>query len=1217
MSAFGILLAVAVSVGYDSGNRPRFFIDGRPYEPLIDCCGHPSGGQNDYTNVCAYIRRSTAAFGRRILNLGICDREYLRPDGTYDWSVLDSRANLFLEADPEAKFLIGIRFIYEDWAKRHPEEQVGYACRPLTIGSGDEYAGAPVRPSSASQPFRAAVFRDLAALAEHVRAAPWGERVVAVRPCYGCSTEWLSYGTLAFPDCGQAMTDYFRSWLRQRYGSDAALRAAWHDESVSFDTVTVPSRREQAPLAFFLDAAGGRRAIDFNRATADSMADLLLAVAGEIKRLLPGRLVGAYYGYVFEALPGSSAVGLYERVLSSGAVDFFSNPPAYCHDIRKPGGDYGQKIVPAALRRYGKIPVVEDDSRLHYMSNWATKGWCMADARADRAILRRNVLNTFFDGGGYQICDPIQGRGERLHSFDDPGALDALREAFGVLRGIGGVPSDSGADMALVITPEDKFFTNTQYFQGEADERNPKLDDHWNVYRGIPLWLHRSGAVFDILTLDDLLASGKTYRKLVFQSAYALDASRRRALSRLTRRPGTTTVWFVAPGSITDTGFSDSAMSELVGLSLTGSGMNPKVVATDGDARVVSACGGGWCKDLGNDSRAFFFPSVPRTAAEAGTLMEAVGEHRYVRADAYVRRLGDYLMVHVGQAGRYEVRLPNPAAVQELFSGVEYPAGSCTVESKGPETWLFRAKGQSVSQSAGWEAKRTAAVNRVRPLVYNTDGCDMLYWPTNLPVSVANFIDRRLKYVLGMPITTVSYCPQSAGFGHFTCRKAGEPLTNTVTAAHYGNPSARNAAQDFFNLGTDALEMATDFCRTNGLEVFVSIRFNDQHDGSSKPGDLNALYPPFKVAHPECLMGALDPESPRRKELYKGYEGWSCVNFGEELVRERMKAFVCELVTNYDVDGIEYDFNRHFMLFRSVATGGTATKDEVEKMTQLMRDLKAITEEVGRKKNRPILIAIRMPDSVEYDLAVGADIETWFKEKLVDIWIGGGYFLLGQLPESVALAHRNGVKFYWSLDETRIPSVAKRGKLPILPGRMSLPFYAGRFSAARKAGVDGVYLFNTEGEFLRDVSLLDPRRPQTGEKVYFALERGSGGYTPDHWLKDGMRFSRLAQIDPGSPLAVKPGETVAFEMFLGDDFAGTLRVTVEALTSLGARAPSIAANGRILKVLSVKNGVAVCQPEAGVLQPGRNAFRVTFPADAPVGSTFNDFAVRIRPYEGI
>ena len=66
-----------------------------------------------------------------------------------------------------------------------------------------------------------------------------------------------------------------------------------------------------------------------------------------------------------------------------------------------------------------------------------------------------------------------------------------------------------------------------------------------------------------------------------------------------------------------------------------------------------------------------------------------------------------------------------------------------------------------------WAAKRASAVNRARPLVYNTDGCDMLYWPSNLPVSVANFTQRRLVFTKDTHVTTVSYCPQSAGFGHF------------------------------------------------------------------------------------------------------------------------------------------------------------------------------------------------------------------------------------------------------------------------------------------------------------------------------------------------------------------------------------------------------------------------------------------------------------------
>lgn len=514
----------------------------------------------------------------------------------------------------------------------------------------------------------------------------------------------------------------------------------------------------------------------------------------------------------------------------------------------------------------------------------------------------------------------------------------------------------------------------------------------------------------------------------------------------------------------------------------------------------------------------------------------------------------------------------------------------------------YAQQGPSAADAA-WAAKRAAAVNRPRPLVYNTDGCDMLYWPSNLPVSVGNFTGRRLAYAPGTFISTVSYCPQSAGFGHFTCRRAGEPSTGTVpypTGGHY------NAATAFFKLGTDSLQMASEYCATNGLECFVSVRVNDQHDSVSTPGRLSALYPPFKIAHPECLMGALDPQSPRRKELYKGYAGWSCVNFDEELVRTRMKTFVRELVTNYDVDGIEYDFNRHFMLFRSVATGGVARVEEIAKMTALMRDLKAITEEVGRRKNRPIVIAMRSPDSVDYNRAAGVDLETWFREKLVDIWIGGGYFLLNPPDVSVRLAHRHGVKFYWSLDETRIPGLARKKGNPFIPGRMTPAFYAGRYSAAQAAGCDGVYLFNIENGSLRKMASMNPKDVARERKLYFAMDRGSGGYSPDSWVRDGRRFGNMPQIDPNRPLDLKAGRPFAFTMFLGDDFAQPASVTVQVLVDR-VQTLDLRVNGHDVGPLhSQKDLFTVAVPSA-FLQKGMNAFSLLVSSDARL----RDFAIEV------
>ena len=502
-----------------------------------------------------------------------------------------------------------------------------------------------------------------------------------------------------------------------------------------------------------------------------------------------------------------------------------------------------------------------------------------------------------------------------------------------------------------------------------------------------------------------------------------------------------------------------------------------------------------------------------------------------------------------------------------------------------------------------WEKLRVEAVNRPRTLVYNTDGNDVYHWPSNLPVTAENFTGRRLCYALGTHVNTIAYCPLSSGFGRLTCRKAGEPY---CASSHRGH---RYVTADLFAMGTDPLEMTSAFCRTNNLEVFVSLRFNDTHDAAGTFEKPDPLFPDFKRDNPECLMGR--PERGARPPFCN----WSAVDFAQEKVRAHMRKFVRELVENYDVDGIEYDFNRHAQLFKSVAMGGEASQSELDLMTAFMGELRAITEEAGRRKGRPIIVAMRAPDSVGYCKAIGIDLVRWFDGKFVDIWIGGGYFCLNPWATSAEFAHRHGVKFYASMDETRIPGVAAHKKLPILKGRMTLPFYAARFADAMASGCDGVYVFNIEGSFLHDVVSIDPSRTRGLETVRFAVDRGSGGYRPWKYLKDGGRFGNLPKIDPGEPLRVKPGETCNFDMFIaGDSLYGVGVVTAKVMTNLkSGEVISFSCNGRPFKMPEVRAGVFGCTLPADALKAGKNTFTVAFPQTVSDKTTFNDFVLRIKP----
>ena len=506
-----------------------------------------------------------------------------------------------------------------------------------------------------------------------------------------------------------------------------------------------------------------------------------------------------------------------------------------------------------------------------------------------------------------------------------------------------------------------------------------------------------------------------------------------------------------------------------------------------------------------------------------------------------------------------------------------------------------------------FEAKRRAALERPRTLVYNNDGGDVRkWWPDGLQVTAENFTGQRLRYALGTHITTVSYCPLGSGFGLLTCRKAGESY---CTRTYRGK---RFVTAELFAMGTDPLELAAAFCRTNGLEVFVSLRMNDTHDAAGTFENPDPLFPKFKKDNPECLMGR--PEKGRRPPFCN----WSAVDFSHDKVRVHMRNIVRDLVTHYDVDGIEYDFNRHMQLFKSVAMGGEASQAELDLMTGFMRELRDITETAGRSRGRPVLVAIRTPDSVDYCRAVGIDLARWFDDRSVDMWIGGGYFLLNPWAVSATFAHRHGVKFYASIDETRIPQKAKGSRLPILPGRMSLPFYAARFADAMASGCDGVYVFNIELDFLHKVASLDPCRTEGLETVRFAVDRGSGGYRPWRYLKDGGRFCNLPRIDPGEPLRVRPGETCTFEMFVsGTSLVGNPDISTEVLTNFKGDAHiGLSCNGASLRVSSAGGGRFMCVLPSGTLKAGSNAFSVTFPATMPEGTTFNDFSLRIVPQGG-
>jgi len=398
-----------------------------------------------------------------------------------------------------------------------------------------------------------------------------------------------------------------------------------------------------------------------------------------------------------------------------------------------------------------------------------------------------------------------------------------------------------------------------------------------------------------------------------------------------------------------------------------------------------------------------------------------------------------------------------------------------------------------------------------RRIIYDNDGNEPVYYCKD--ATPQSLLDCRTTGLVGTQVDTVLYCTWSSGFSYFTHNtKVGQVFDRTE------EKFSNNKTREFLDKGLDPLKIVVDYCHANDLEVFWSFRVNDTHDAA------NAWYGPLMVPqlkkdHPEYLLGS--------KENRPAVGAWSSMNFGLPEVRDLAFRFVEEVCLNYDVDGVHLDFFRHAMFFKNPSMGLEASQEERDQMTDLMRRIRAMADEVGASRGRPILISIRVPDSVDYSSAIGLDVEQWLEHDLVDILTVSGYFRLNAWEYSVELGHKYGVPVYPSLDETRFRD--EPGKIRGCPES-----YRARAMNAWASGMDGILLFN----YYKGNS--DPLYDEVGDpKTLIGLDKNytTGArqvWMPNSYLKNGERFVNYDPLSPERRRELEPGESTTIELNVGE-----------------------------------------------------------------------------------
>ena len=262
-----------------------------------------------------------------------------------------------------------------------------------------------------------------------------------------------------------------------------------------------------------------------------------------------------------------------------------------------------------------------------------------------------------------------------------------------------------------------------------------------------------------------------------------------------------------------------------------------------------------------------------------------------------------------------------------------------------------------------------------------------------------------------------------------------------------------------------------ELCRRAGMDFFPSVRMNEHYDIDED----SPSYSSFRRDHPEYLIG-------RGEQIPGPTLEWGVrtgLDYAVPQVRAHMIDIIVELVSRFDVDGIELDYMRHPAFFRIEEAYACR-----HLMTDLIRDIRRQMDGITQQKGKPLDLIVRVPPTLQDCERTGLDVATWIEDDLVDIVVAGGGFIGFEMPihRFVDTAAGTGTQVYGCLEALR-PNVDE----------LSMRAMAARYW---EHGVDGLYLFNyysMSQQWKRDVlgRLIDVAALATLDKRYEVDKRGN------------------------------------------------------------------------------------------------------------------------------
>lgn len=536
---------------------PHLYVDGKLRAPDIQLSDIINTFRSRYADFAAQgVNIHMVAFSNPAM------KHWTGP-GQYDFAKIDAHMWDAVQRDPHGYFILYINVHpYPQWSKLYPQDIAQNAQGKVPNGTAiNTYTNVPA--SYYSPEYRRQVKELMHAYVQHMMKQPYGKAIIGFFLGGGEDGQfyWQLSATGQTVEDGLGATDaiLFRQWLKQHYNGDvAALRAAWGDKDVTFETARQPVSASKYPGTFF-DPKRDRKIIDFEHFLNEEVANLFLDVGAICKNEAGKKIIfGMYYGRG----QSGSCYPMYaetSRILPSNIVDFMGAQPGY-DEVRQTGAPGFLNWVFDSERLHGKIPMAEIDYR-----TWRGPFTSIAhDFNVGRFWNPRDLQNAMAREAGKLLS---VGGGlwwmEMTGGWFHAEPMEAIGKINRVAEQIERSP-DGGfrpADVAVIVD-EDSFFYSTE----QMNIHNGPVFYSVNVQQPA---LYSSGVPFDMYYSKDIIDHNLDgYKVYIFLNLYHVSEKTRGYINDHLKRNGKVLVWEYAPGYLTDDGLSLSSMESLTGIKL-------------------------------------------------------------------------------------------------------------------------------------------------------------------------------------------------------------------------------------------------------------------------------------------------------------------------------------------------------------------------------------------------------------------------------------------------------------------------------------------------------------------------------------------------------------------------------------------------------------------------------------------------------------------------